>query len=84
MALHLFRRHVIRRPHHDAALGHLLGHDFGHAEVCDLGERALVDQNVGGFDVAMDDAFLVRVVKRGSGLPQNGKRVFARDGLRAV
>ena len=84
MPLHLLGRHVIRRAHHDAALGHLLGHDFRYAEVCDLGVRALVDQYVRRFDIAMDDALFVCVVERGGGLPQNGKRVFTSDRLRVV
>ena len=38
--------------------------DFRQAEVENLGVSALGDENVGGLDVAMDDAFAVRGVER--------------------
>ena len=62
--LHLLRRHIIRSSHHDAALRHLLGENLGHSEVGDLGERAFVDQDIRGLDVAMHDALFVGVIQR--------------------
>ena len=44
---------------------------FGDAEVNDLGQRHAVvqgDEDVGGFDVAVNDAFLMRVLD-GAGKP---------------
>ena len=38
--------------------------NFGQAEVENLGVSALGDENVGGLDVAMDDAFAVRGIER--------------------
>ena len=42
----------------------LRARDFGQAEVENLGVSALGHENVGGLDVAMDDAFAVRGVER--------------------
>ncbi len=84
VALHLFGRHVIRSSHHDAALGHLLGENFGHAEIGDFRERAFVNENIGGLDIAVYDAFFVGVIERQSDLPKNGKHAVGEQRLGAV
>ena len=58
------------------ACGHLLRDDFGHAEVGDLGGAVLMHHDVGGLDIAMDDAFFVRVIERRGHLPQDAEQRF--------
>ncbi len=57
----LFRRHVAGRAHDRAHLGHGGGLDPRDAEVHDfqLGDVAIRQQDVGGFEIAMDDAVVV-------------------------
>ena len=68
---HLLGRHVVGRAQHVAHLRLLVllaafgVVDAADAEVGDLHRAGLVDQHdVAGLDVAVDDAFLVRVIKR--------------------
>ncbi len=68
----LLRRHVMRRAEHEIRLGGE-GHGLdasrcerlGDAEVDDLGHRTAIhlsDEDVGGLEVAMNDAFLMGVL----------------------
>ena len=68
LALDLFRRHVAGCTHQHAGGGHLLGDDFGHSEIAHFGSHALVDHDVGGLDVTVDDAVFVGVIKGRGGL----------------
>ena len=67
----LLGAHVERRAHHltqagvERLLGQLLAHGFGDAKVDDLGHRPDVmhfDQHVTGLEIAVDHAFLMRVL----------------------
>ena len=61
----LLGAHVRRRAHGRPGHGQSLGfHHFGDAEVCDDGVPIAVHHDVGGLDVAMDDAAAVRVAER--------------------
>ena len=70
LAAHLFGRHVGRRSHHDAGPGapdrHRrfrrvgVGTQLGQTEVQNLDVAVAGDEDVLGFDVAMDDALVVR------------------------
>ncbi len=56
----LLRRHVRRRAHHHAGLGHARVAQFGDAEIQNF-DRALAGQHhVRGLQIAMDDPALVR------------------------
>ena len=43
--------------------GRAVGRDLSQTEVEDLGVAALGDENVGGFNVAVDDAFAMRGIQ---------------------
>ena len=60
-ALDLLGRHVVGRSEDDAGGGHGGGGESGDAEVHDLHRAVLTDEDVGGLDVAVDDAGLVGV-----------------------
>ena len=77
--LGLLGRHVKRCAQHhlmscvQRLLGQRLMHRLGQAEVDHLGHRLVVirrDQDVRGLQVAVNDAFLVRVLKRGADLDE--------------
>src|SRR5439155_5716346 len=72
-ALILLRSHVVWSSEDQACLREVVGGgDFGDAEIGDL-DHAGVDDDVGGLDIAMDDAPIVRVVERGGGLPKEAE-----------
>ena len=59
----LFRRNVSWCAYHDAGFGKLLiilG-KFGNTEIGDLGDAVATDENVGGFDVPMENSRLMGV-----------------------
>ncbi len=58
-ALDLLRRHVVGGAHDVAGAGHGGGGEARHPEVHDLHLAVLLDEDVGGLDVAVDDARLV-------------------------
>ena len=77
--LGLLGRHVERCAEHhlmggvQRLFGQRLMHRLGQAEVDHLGDRLVVirrDQDVRGLQVAVDDAFLVSVLKRGADLDE--------------
>ena len=83
LALHLLGRHVVGRADDVAGHGELVRRrDLGNAEIRDLGRAVPGDHDVGRFDVAMDDAFLVRIVERHGGLSQDAEHPLGRNGLR--
>ena len=75
----LFRRQVVGRADDGAGLGHAArAQRAGNAEVADVGLALAVQQHVGGFQVAMDDAALVRGLQAQRDLPGNGERLVHR------
>ncbi len=66
-----------RAPVSGACLGGQAQH-FGNAEVGDLHPPLLVEQNVLGLDVAVDDAFVVRKLERLADLRDDGQRLLGR------
>ena len=73
LALHLLRRHVTRRPEHHSRLGELQGgvdgrvvprrglrEPLGHAEVHHLHVPLRGQHDVGGFEIAMEEAARMR------------------------
>ena len=67
---------VVGRAQHAPVGGQaLLGHRAGDAEVGDLGGALLVDQDVLGLDVAVDDVALVRGAERARDLDRVGDRL---------
>ena len=78
LAENLFRRHVLRRADHVAGLGELgvgMGGDGGHAEVHDLEQALVVDQDVGGLQVAVHDADLVGDGHAGGDVDWSSRRI---------
>ena len=67
LALHLLRRHVIRRAQHLAGGGHRAA-GFGDTEVHYLHRAAGPEHDVGGLDIAVDYAVGVGVVEAGTDL----------------
>ena len=61
LPLHLLGGHVVGGSHHVSGAGHRRGGHVRHAEVHDLHRAVFLDEDVGGLDVAVDDARLVRV-----------------------
>ena len=84
--LDLLRGHVVGGAEDEIGLGgegHGLdasgGEGFGDAEVDDLGDRAAIDlgdEDVGGLEVAVDDAFLVGVLDAAADLPKEADAVL--------
>ena len=69
LAHELLGRHVGRGAHDGAGLGHAAGFDACDAEIGDLGLADIVgDHDVGGLDVAMDDAASVAERETGEDL----------------
>ena len=63
LAADLLRRHVVERTHHHVAAGQLGGDEAGETEIENLDHAVIGDEDVGGLDVAVDDAVDVRVVE---------------------
>ncbi len=61
-----------------------LPQDFGQAEVGDFHAAFFVEQDVFGFDVAMDDAFVVRELERGADLRNDCQRLARRKFARLL
>jgi len=84
-ALRLFRSRIARRAQVGSGLGDgelLL--DEGHAEVGDADAAAPIDQDIGGLDVAMDDARLMRGAEAPEELVEDGKRDQVRHPARGL
>ena len=75
----LFGREVLGRPQHRLVGGEVVaeGNRLGDAEVADHGAAFGGEQNVGGFDVAMDDAGAVRGAQRVGDLRADRRGVCA-------
>ena len=78
--LELFRRHVVRCSHHFTRLRQPLrcrvcSDEPGQAEVGDFYPPRFVHQDVLGLDVAMDDALVMRILKRFADLRHDGQRL---------
>ncbi len=76
----LLRTHVVRRSHHRAGDGdarHVQA--LGQSHVGDLGDAVLADEYVGGFYVAVNDVFAVRVRQRRSDLTRHLQRFLHRQ-----
>ena len=67
-ALHLLGGHVVRGSHDVPGAGHGGGGQARHPEVHDLHRPVFLDEDVGGLDVAVDDAGLVGVGEPGQHL----------------
>ena len=80
-ALRLFGRHVLGRPHHDARARELLVglHLLREAKVHHHRPAIGRDDDVPGFQVAVDDPLLVRVVGRIGNILQNGDCAARRE-----
>ena len=65
----------------EAHLGTIRGRDFGQAEIENLGVAAFGDEDVGGFDVAMDDAFCVGGVECVGDFRGKRKKKIGLEGL---
>ena len=83
LSLDLFRRHIRGGPEYRARRG--LGdvgsrlQALGHAEVEELRRAARGDHDVGRFQVAVQDALLVRGLQRAGNLDRDADRVFRRE-----
>ena len=78
----LFRRHVLRRADHLAGRRQMhlsVIHFLRDAEVGDMHTPGLVEKDVAGFDVAMNDVVFVCVLQRVGGLPDNFQRFTWRE-----
>ena len=81
-ALHLLRRHIVRRPQNGSTAGEVAGSaGFGDAEIRNAHRAVFIDHDVGRLDIAMHDAFGVGEIERGGGLAQDPKNLIRRDGL---
>ena len=81
LAHRLLGGHVVRGTEDDAPAGDSgAGGDAGEAEVEDLGPSIGPDQDVGGLDVAMDDAARMRVGEAGADLEEDPHPVGEGDG----
>lgn len=75
-----FRTHVSNRPYGGVAGIHSLWEDSGHAEIGYFDLFPGVDEEVGGLDVAVDDAMAVEVVEAGEDLAREiGEAGFVVD-----
>ncbi len=88
-AFSLFGRHIVGRADHFARLRMGIGLlvQQSHPEVGDFGFAALVQQDVAGFDVAMNDAALMREIHgpgqtAGDRGRPNGRQRFAAERLK--
>jgi hypothetical protein len=80
VAERLLGRDVVGRAEHAAVGGQaLVVERAGDAEVGDLGRALLVDQDVLGLDVAVDDAARVRGAERARDLDRVGDRLVDRQ-----
>ena len=79
--LELFGGHVARRAEGAARLGKRhVAERLGDAEVAHQHPAALLDHDVGGFDVAVHDAVAVRVLEGAAGLLEDADRFLEAQG----
>ena len=82
-AFHLFGRHVVQRAHHHAGLRHARPTEARDAEVENLQNPVVADDDVAGLDVAVHDARAMRVMEAGAEvlhdlkLPRQRRRLVA-------
>ena len=87
--LKLFRRHVVRRPHHVLCTGQggVARRQSDHlcdAEIGDFHPALFIHQDVFRFDVAVNDAFIMRKLKRFADLRNDDHRLFGRKSSRLL
>ena len=75
-ALHLLGRHVVGRPDQRAGHGVAVrrGVDFGDAEIGHFDVAVAAQHDIGGLDVAVDDALGVSVIESRPSLAQDGEQ----------
>jgi hypothetical protein len=79
LAGELLGRHVRDGAEHRAELGELGGVELGDAEIGDFDAAVGEQDDVGGLDVAMDDAALVRVLQGAQQLAHDAARLGQRE-----